>query len=72
MQQIKLFKGVENNLTELEGEVNRWLADGRANVQAMFGNIAPQSKSADQGARGLTKSEFPPSDVLLILLYEKR
>lgn len=72
MQQVKIFKGVENDLASLEREINGWLAESRASVKQMIGNIAPQSLAgAAQGAHGLTKSEFPPSDILVLLLYEK-
>jgi hypothetical protein len=70
MQRIKIFKGVENDLAGLEAEVNRWLVESDAQVKTMFGNIAPQT-SAVGGAAGLSKSDFPPSDVLLVILYEK-
>jgi len=71
MQKIKIFKGVENELAALEAEVNAWLAASKARVKQIIGNIAPQSPTASvQGGHGLTKSEFPPSDVLIIVLYE--
>jgi hypothetical protein len=69
MQQIKIFKGVENDLTALERDVNRWLVESGADVNSMFGNISPQT-SAGGIATGLSKSDFPPSDVLLVILYE--
>jgi hypothetical protein len=72
MQQIKIFKGVENELSALENEINAWLAETQVTVKQLVGNIAPQSATgAPQGGHGLTKSEFPPSDVLVIVLYEK-
>ena len=71
MQKIKIFKGVENDLAALEAEANAWLASSKANVKQIVGNIAPQSAaSSSQGGHGLSKSEFPPSDILLIVLYE--
>lgn len=72
MQKIKIFKGVENDLATLESEVNAWLAASKASVKQIIGNIAPQSLAGgvQGGGHGLTKSEFPPSDVLLIVLYE--
>lgn len=71
MQKIKIFKGVENDLAALETEINAWLAATPATVKQIIGNIAPQSPAANvQGGHGLTKSEFPPSDVLLVVLYE--
>jgi len=68
MHQIKIFKGVENDLQAMTQEINAWLAQSKARVLNMYGNIAPQSYS--ESGRGLTKSEFPPSDVLLVFLYE--
>jgi hypothetical protein len=70
MHQIKIFKGIENDLATLEAEVNTWLVESEARVVSMFGNIAPQSESAEDEARGLSKSDFPPSDVLLVILFE--
>jgi len=70
MQQIKIFKGIENDLAGLEQDVNRWLVESEASVKTMFGNIAPQTSTVG-GAAGLSKSDFPPSDVLLVILYEK-
>jgi len=69
MQQVKIFKAVESELETLEAEVNEWLAESKARVINMFGNIAPQSRSPSQSA-GLTKGMFPPSDVLLVILFE--
>ena len=40
MQQIKIFKGVESETGALEAEVNRWLAESKARVINLFGNIA--------------------------------
>lgn len=71
MHQIKIFKGIENDLGSLEAEVNTWLVESEAQIISMFGNIAPQTESAEDKARGLSKSEFPPSDVLVVILYEK-
>ncbi len=70
MQQIKIFKAVEAEITTLEAEVNAWLAESGVNVVNVFGNIAPQSKP-DGGKAGLGGSRFDPSDVLLVVVYEK-
>ena len=70
MQQVKIFKGVESEMGTLEAEVNRWLAESKARVVNMFGNIAPQSHSTSQST-GLSTSIFAPSDVFLVILYEK-
>lgn len=69
MQQIRIFKGIESEIAALESEVNRWLAESGARVVNMFGNIAPQTLSPEP-SKGLTKSSFAPSDILLVILYE--
>ncbi len=71
MQQIKIFKGVENDLAALEQEINTWLVESDAAVLQVFGNIAPQSRSSLPQATGLSKSEFPPSDVMIVVLYDR-
>ncbi len=72
MQQIKIFKGVENDLAALEREINDWLSSSHATVKQIVGNIAPQTQAGvGQAGHGLTKSEFAPSDVLVLILYEK-
>ncbi len=69
MQQVKLFKGVENEIGALEKEVNDWLSRSGAKVISLTGNIAPQSVKPD-GEGGLGNSCFAPSDVLMVVLYE--
>jgi len=71
MHQIKIFKGLENELPELEAAVNEWLRSNAARIVNIFGNIAPQS-GGEGKQHGLTRSEFPPSDVMLIVVYEQR
>ena len=69
MQQIKIFKGVEGDVSGLEKEVNHWIRQAGARIISITGNIAPQSESS--GASGsLGGSHFASSDVLLIVLYE--
>ena len=69
MQQVKIFKNVENNLGELEQEVNAWISQSGARIVSLTGNIAPQSDPSVAGG-GLGNSTFPPSDVVIIVLYE--
>lgn len=69
MQQVKLFKGVENEIGSLEKDINDWLSRSAAKVVSLTGNIAPQSVKPDGGG-GLGKGSFSPSDVLVIVLYE--
>lgn len=70
MHQVKIFKGVENDVATLELEVNRWLSKAtNVRVLNVFGNIAPQSSSPN--VQGLASGGFTASDVLLVVLYEE-
>jgi len=69
MQQVKIFKSVETEITALEAEVNAWIRDSGVSVLSITGNIAPQS-GADSSTKGLTQSSFAPSDIVVIVLYE--
>jgi hypothetical protein len=71
MQQIKIFKGIESELSSLEREVNEWLVESGARVVQIFGNLAPQSIPPTAKGAGLSNSEFAPSDALIVVLYEK-
>jgi len=70
MHQVKMFKGSESDLPALEKQINSWLAGEGVRVINMSGNIAPQSPPApEKGSLGL--SSHPPSDVLVIIHYDK-
>lgn len=71
MQQIKIFKGIENDLPALEIEVNQWIASSGARIVNIFGNISPQTHASSDAPHGLTRSEFPPSDILIVVHYER-
>jgi hypothetical protein len=71
MQQIKIFKGIENALSTLEADVNAWLAETGAEVLHIFGNIAPQSGPSVVKSDSRAHSDYPPSDVLLVVHYRK-
>lgn len=77
MQQIKLFVGREDHTGDLESEVNAWIADSGATILSIAGNIAPQSvmPTKDAGsnlsATGTHTRRFAPSDILVIVTYEK-
>ena len=71
MQQVKIFKGIENGLSELESEINSWIVESQAEVLQIVGNIAPQTASPKGTATGLTQSDFPPSDVIVFVLYKR-
>lgn len=70
MQQIKIFKTVENEIADLEERINAWIRESGARVISIAGNIAPQSEGARPGAASLGKSPFVASDVIIFVLYE--
>jgi hypothetical protein len=69
MQQIKLFKSVEPDVSVLEQEINDWLKESGAKVINMFGNIAPQTPKETSLASTMGRA-FAPSDLLVAILYE--
>ena len=72
MQQIKIFKAIETGIPQLESQVNEWMAANKVRVIQITGNIAPQTSITDPASPGyITKSPHGPSDVLLVVLYEK-
>lgn len=77
MQQIKLFVGREDHTGDLEAEVNTWIAEAGATVLSIAGNIAPQSvlPSKEGGSNlsttGTHTRRFAPSDILVLVTYEK-
>jgi hypothetical protein len=68
VQQVKIFKGIESDVVGLEKEINTWIHQSRSRVVSITGNIAPQTEM--ENASGLGKSRFPPSDIVIIVLYE--
>ena len=78
MQQIKLFVGREDHTSELEHNVNTWIAESGVSVVSIKGNIASQSVlptkeggSTNLSATGTHTRRFAPSDILVIVTYEK-
>ena len=72
MQQIKLFVGREDHTADLEAEVNGWVAESGATILSITGNIAPQSILPGKDAAGSTPGRrFAPSDIMVIVTYEK-
>ncbi len=71
MQQVKFFKSIETELHDLEERINAWLAETGSRVIQIFGNIAPQSIPPTAKGAGLSTTEFAPSDVLVVVLYDK-
>lgn len=70
MQQMKFFKGLEDQLPELEQEVNAWIRQSGVEVLHLSGNIAPQSPKPADATGGSARGRFPPSDVIVIVTYE--
>ena len=70
MHQVKLFKGLESGIAELEADVNEWLRSTGASVVNVIGNMSPQSGTADGQSDKLGRS-YTPSDVFLVIVYEK-
>jgi hypothetical protein len=64
LRQIKLFKGIEAEVSVLEREVNSWIRENRVQVVRISGNIAPQSVGPT------TKDRYAPSDVMIMVEYE--
>jgi hypothetical protein len=71
MQQIKIFRGIENDLPALEKQINSWLESAGVKIINIFGNIAPQSPPPPNSPGGISQSAWAPSDVMLVVHYEK-
>ncbi|MEQ1824852.1 MAG: hypothetical protein ABL921_02870 [Pirellula sp.] len=65
MQQVKIFKSVDNELGVMEQEINAWIAESGARVLSIHGNIAPQA------GKHSSLDSFSAADVLVIVLYDK-
>ena len=65
MQQVRIFKSIESEITVMEEEINAWIADSGAKIIQVTGNIAPQTEAAP----GM--GSFSSSDVLITVLYDK-
>lgn len=65
IQQIKMFKGVDSELPELERQINRWIRKTGVRVLSINGNLASQTSS---GAGPM--SSFAAGQVLIIVHFE--
>jgi hypothetical protein len=72
MQQVKIFKGLESDVPDLERRINAFLAEKAASVIQITGNIAPQSDTRDDDRGHKLGGSYTPSDVLVIVLYEPK
>ncbi len=70
VHQIKIFKGLEDDTSTIEHDVNQWLRDNKVRVIQIFGNVAPQTLAPETVKNTLTRTTHPPSDVFLVVLYE--
>ncbi len=71
MQLVKLFKGIESELPDLEDKINTWIRESGANVIQVTGNIAPQSAlNKPTTGQTLARGSFEASDVLIVVSYE--
>lgn len=64
MQKVKLFKGVESEMEDLESEVNKWIESSGCRVVNIVGNIAPQTRDPN------SLESFAVSDILVVVTYE--
>ena len=65
MQQVKIFKSVDTELSEMERQINRWMRKSGARVLSITGNLASQP-APSAGAM----NSFAASDILVIVFYE--
>ena len=65
MQQVKMFKSVDTEISDMEKEINRWMRKSGARVLSITGNIANQPTGG-----GGPLNSFAASDILVIVLYE--
>ena len=65
MQQVKIFKSVDTEISEMEHQINRWMRKSGARVLSITGNLAA---NPNVGTGPL--NSFAASDILIIVLYE--
>jgi hypothetical protein len=70
VHQVKLFKGIESEIGQLEQEINAWLTESGASVIRIFGNIAPQTMKPDAAGGSAFGRTMSPSDLFIAVLYE--
>jgi hypothetical protein len=45
MQQVKIFKSIESEITTLEEDINAWIKEAGAKNLQISGNIPPQTEA---------------------------
>lgn len=69
MHQIRLFKGIETEIRDMEKEINAWLKETKARIVQLSANIAPQTN--EPAPTGVAKSrQYAPSDLFVSVVYE--
>lgn len=67
MRQIKIFKCLEHQCTELQDEVNAWIRDSKVDVVDVRLQLAPQSSGV---GKDTSLGEGVQSDVMCLVVYE--
>ncbi len=70
MQQVKFFKTTELDIEDTERTINTWISKENVSVVNIFGNLAPQG-AVQSGGSMLSKSATVPSDIFIVVVYEK-
>ena len=65
MQQVKIFKGVDTEISDIEKQINRFLRKTGVTVLSITGNLAAQPGSANG-----PMNSFAGSDVMVIILFD--
>ena len=68
VRQVRLFKRLESDINALQEEINGFLREPGVRLVSVSGNIAPQSETDGKRLGG---DGYTPSDVLVIVVYEK-
>ena len=71
MQQVKIFKSIESEVTQLEQQMNDWLAEHQARIVHITGNIAPQTGEKTTSGGQRLGGGHVPSDVMIVVVYAK-
>ena len=66
MQQIKIFKSVDTEISELERQINRWIRKSGVRVVSIQGNLTGNGGAQSGGPL----SSFAAGDVMIIVHYE--
>ncbi|KAA1257723.1 hypothetical protein LF1_02120 [Rubripirellula obstinata] len=65
MQQIKIFKGVDTEIPEMERQINRWMRKSGAEIISIQSSLAPQP---NKGTGPM--NSFAGSDIMVVLHYQ--